>query len=50
MHVLMSRVMTEVSKAAVGGGEGVEPLDVWVERWTSFDDFIAVMNRIIFSF
>jgi hypothetical protein len=43
----MSRVNNELSKAAY---EGLEQLDVWVERWTVSDDFVAVMNRIIFAF
>jgi len=28
----------------------LERLDMWLERWTSFDDFMAVMNHIIFVF
>jgi hypothetical protein len=28
----------------------MEPLDVWIERWTSSDDTMAVMNHIIFAF
>jgi hypothetical protein len=39
-----------LSIAAVGGVGGLEPLGVWVERWTSSDDFMAVKNRIVFAF